>query len=186
MDILIIADNVASVIAKTGIEKYLTFEGKCSKYLSFYRFAQKLTILFSPAQIDRYSQSTRYVIGTHKKEVEQKTAARDYNNDSDGNSAGAATDYNDPGRSATDYNDPDSSNVVDLESQRQLGVDAYPGYVRYYDILGDCFGEFWNEWEDKTTLAIQFALQENKFRVPGWQFKIDDKEEEEEEEEEEE
>ena len=150
MDILIIADDVAPVIAKTGIEKYLTFE----------------------AQIDRYSQSTRYVIGTHKKEVEQKTAARDYNSE-----GGAATDYNEPNSAATDYNAPN----VDLETQRQLGVDAYPGYVRYYDILGDCFGEFWNEWEDKTTLAIQFILQENKFRVPGWQFKIDDKEEEEEE-----
>ena len=148
MDILIVADNVASVIAKTGIEKYLTFE----------------------AQIDRFSQSTRYVIGTHKKGAEQKTAAGDYNSE---------------GGAATDYNAPNPSNVVDLESQRQLGVDAYPGYVRYYDILGDCFGEFWNEWEDKTTLAIQFILQENKFRVPGWQFKIDDKEEEEEEEEEE-
>ena len=148
MDILIVADNVASVIAKTGIEKYLTFE----------------------AQIDRFSQSTRYVIGTHKKGAEQKT--------------GAATDYNEPNSAATDYNAPNPSNepmFVDLESQRQLGVDAYPGYVRYYDILGDCFDEFWNEWEDKTTLAIQFILQENKFRVPGWQFKIDDKEEEEEE-----
>lgn len=139
-DIVIVADNVALTVGKTGLEKYLTF----------------------PTFIDRFSSTTRFIIGTYKKgapEPEQKTATagdHSYNNE----------DY--------PYSVPD----VELASQRKLGVDAYEGYVRYYDILGDCFGEIWNEWEDKTTLPIQFALQENTHPGPGWQFVIESGEEE--------
>lgn len=138
MDIIIVADNVALTVGKTGLEKYLNFQ----------------------TFIDRFSSTTRFIIGTYKKgdpEPEQETAAvYNYNED-------------------YPYTAPD----VELASQRKLGVDAYEGYVRYYDILGDCFGEFWNEWEEKTTLPIQFALQENAHPGPGWQFVIESGEEEE-------
>lgn len=148
MDIVIVADNVALTVGKTGLEKYLTFQ----------------------TFIDRWSATTRFIIGTHKKGAsEQKTAAAgNYNYNDDEIKVGVKT-YNDD-----DHPVPD----VELASQRKLGVDAYDGWVRYYDILGPCFAEFWNEWEDKTTLPIQFALQDNKYQGPGWQFVIASGEEE--------
>lgn len=149
MDIVIVADNVALTVGKTGLEKYLTFQ----------------------TFIDRWSATTRFIIGTHKKGAsEQKTAAAgNYNYNDDEIKVGVKT-----------YNDDDNYPVPDVElaSQRKLGVDAYEGHVRYYDILGPCFAEFWNEWEDKTTLPIQFALQDNTHRGPGWQFVIASGEEE--------
>ena len=156
MDIIIVADNVALTVGKTGLEKYLNFQ----------------------TFIDRFSSTTRFIIGTYKKgapePAEQKTAAADEEYPYPVPKTAAAGDHS--------YNNEDYPYPVpdvELASQRKLGVDAYEGYVRYYDILGDCFGEFWNEWEDKTTLPIQFALQENTHPGPGWQFVIESGEEEE-------
>ena len=124
--------------------------------------------------IDRWSATTRFIIGTYKKgasSVQKTTAAGDYNYNDDGIKVEAKTQRN--------YNDDYPAPDVELASQRKLGVDAYEGYVRYYDILGSCFGGLWDEWEDKTTLPIQFALQENTHQGPGWQFVIGSGEEEE-------
>lgn len=146
MDIIIIADNVALTVGKTGLEKYLTF----------------------PSYVDRLSATSRFIIGTYKEGAsEQKTAGADYNYQAE-----------DEIHASKSYNAEKPGQDVELASQRKLGVDAYKGYVRFYDILGDCFATFWNEWEDKTTLPIQFALQENAWRSPGYQFVIASGEEE--------
>ena len=117
MDIVIVADNVALTVGKTGLEKYLTFQ----------------------TFIDRWSATTRFIIGTYKEGAsEQKTAGADYN----------------------------------YQAEDEIHASKSYNNVRFYDILGDCFATFWNEWEDKTTLPIQFALQENAWRSPGYQFVI--------------
>lgn len=141
-DFGIIAEGVAGEVMKTGIEKYLFFDGT----------------------IDRNSVTGRFIIGTY--------ATGDKKDG--GSKAKAEAEYQ-TAKASRSYQYEDGNNSTEpshaiINEERRLQVQAYPGYTRYYDILGECFGSFWKEWETKFGKPIQFYLAENKYRNPGWEF----------------
>ena len=99
------------------------------------------------------SSTSRFIIGT------EKTGGSD-------NKKKATDSYE---RASDSYEYEKAAESYEEDSNPPVGqfkVDAYEGYTRFYDIFGDCFGLFWQEWEDKLGGAIQFYLAENKFRNP--------------------
>lgn len=95
--------------------------------------------------VDRDTSTARFIIGTCRKR----------NNDATLPDEEASCE---PSNTTSSYYYEDERRLLDNR------------FVRYYDILGECFGDFWKEWESKTQAAIQFYIQQNKYRIPGWEL----------------
>ena len=91
------------------------------------------------------SATSRFIIGTEKtgsSDKKKATNSNEYERASDSYEYEKAADY-----------EEDSYPPVG-----QFKVDAYEGYTRFYDIFGDCFGLFWQEWSVPTSM---FSLVPN-------------------------
>ena len=93
------------------------------------------------------SATSRFIIGTEKtgsSDNKKTTNSYEYERASDSYEYERASDSYEYEKAA-DYEE-DSYPPVG-----QFKIDAYEGYTRFYDIFGDCFGLFWQEWSVPTT-----------------------------------
>lgn len=118
--------------------------------------------------VDRETASGRFIVGTKRADDDNGGGE---GGDSGGHYNGYYEDTTPPTKAPTPSSNNDEGNDT-MFDRRHLQRPAYPGYQRLYDIFGDCFGNFWRKWENNTDGPIQFYLQENKYRIPGWELTI--------------
>ena len=100
------------------------------------------------------SATSRFIIGT------EKTGSSDKKKATNSNEYERASDSYEYERASDSY---EYEKAADYEEDSyppvgQFKVDAYEGYTRFYDIFGDCFGLFWQEWSVPTSM---FSLVPN-------------------------